>query len=137
VEIRDAVGPENFFLFGLTAEQVEERKRAGRNPRANVEGDPVLKRVLETIAADTFNRGTPGLFEPLVRSLTDEDPFLVTEDFQAYLAAQDRVSTHWRDPKAWARASIQTVARMGSFSSDRSIREYAERVWNVKPVPID
>jgi starch phosphorylase len=136
VEIRDAVGPENFFLFGLTAEQVEERKRAGRDPKANVARDPVLARVLETIAADTFNRGNSGLFEPLVRSLTEEDPFLVTEDFQAYLAAQEQVAVRWADPKAWVRASIQTVARMGSFSSDRSIREYAERVWNVKPVPI-
>jgi starch phosphorylase len=136
VEIRDAVGAENFFLFGLTAEEVELRRRTGHDPRRIVAGDPALRRVLEAVGGDTFSPGAPGLFEPLVRSLTGEDPFLVTADFASYVACQERVSALWRDPEAWARASILNVARMGFFSSDRSIREYAHRVWGVKPVSI-
>jgi starch phosphorylase len=136
VEIRDAVGHENFFLFGLTAEEVVARKRAGYDPRAVIAGDKELQRVLEAISDDTFNRGSPGLFSPLVRSLVDEDPFLVLADFRSYVESQDAVGRLWRDPMAWGRAALLTVARMGPFSSDRSIHEYAERVWNVKPEPI-
>jgi len=136
VEIREAVGPENFFLFGLTAEEVEARRRAGHDPRPILAADPTLRRVLALLSDGTLSPGEPDLFAPLVRSLAEHDPFLVVADFASYLECQDRVSLLWRDREAWARASILNVARMGFFSSDRAIREYAERVWNVKPVPV-
>jgi len=134
VEIRDAVGPENFFLFGLTAEEVEARQRAGYDPRPLVAADPELQRALAAMSDGTF--GPPGLFDPLVRSIAEHDPFLVVADLASYAEAQERVSRLWLDPRAWARASILNVARMGFFSSDRSIREYAERVWGVVPVAV-
>ncbi len=136
VEIREHVGAENFFLFGLTAEQVEARKRAGYSPHHELERDPRLREVLAAIADDTFSPSQPGLFEPLVRSLADTDPFLVLADLAAYIDCQERVAALWQKPDAWARASVLNTARMGHFSSDRSIREYASKIWNVRPVKL-
>ena len=131
VEIRDAVGADNFFLFGLTAEQVLARKREGYRPRDVLAGDPELAHALDLIATGAFSDGDRDLFAPLVRDLTDHDPFLVLADFRSYADAQQRVSTAWRDPTAWTRMSILNVARAGRFSSDRSIRDYAKKIWFV------
>lgn len=132
VEIRDAVGEDHFFLFGLTAEEVTERKRRGYNPREEIERDPELGQVLTAIADGMFSPSDdPSLFRPLVRGLVEHDPFLVLADFRAYVECQERVALAWLDPDRWTRASIANVARMGRFSSDRSIAEYAKRVWNV------
>jgi starch phosphorylase len=137
VEIREEVGPENFFLFGLTVDQVHELKARGYRPRDEYEANATLREVLDFIASGDLSRGDAELFRPLVENLLQDDPFLLLADYQAYVDCQDRVSALWRDPQAWTRMSILNVARMGKFSSDRSIREYCERVWHVKPMPVE
>ncbi len=136
VEIREHVGAENFFLFGLTAEQVAERKKAGYSPHHELEKDGRFRQMLEAISDDTFSPGQHGVFSPLVRSLADVDPFLVMADLAAYIDCQERVAALWQKPEAWTRASVLNSARMGYFSSDRAIREYAENIWDVKPVKL-
>jgi glycogen phosphorylase len=132
VEIREAVGADHFFLFGLTAEQVLARKREGYHP-SQVRDDE-LARALELIGDGTFSRGDRGMFAPLVGDLRERDPFLVCADFRAYVDTQRRVAEAWRDPAAWTRSSILNVARAGKFSSDRAIAEYAQHIWDVKPL---
>ena len=136
VEIREEVGAENFFLFGLTAGQVQELKSRGYRPRDYYEQQAPLREVLDFIASGGLSGGDTDLFRPLVENLVGHDPFLVLADYQAYVACQDRVSDLWRDPQAWTRKSILNAARMGKFSSDRSIRDYCQQVWNVTPVPV-
>jgi starch phosphorylase len=136
VEIRDAVGPDNFFLFGMTAEQVTERQAAGYDPRAVLERDPELAGVLHDISSGRFYPAEPGLFAPLVKALVERDPFFVLADFRAYVECQQRVAEAFRDPAWWTAASIRNTAAMGPFSSDRSIREYTSRIWKVKPVDV-
>ncbi|MEO7091636.1 MAG: glycogen/starch/alpha-glucan phosphorylase, partial [Polyangiales bacterium] len=134
VEIREAVGAEEFFLFGLTAEQVVEKKRGGYNPHDELAKDPELANVLQLLASGAFSPGDRSLFAPLVQDLVDRDPFLVLADFRAYADCQRAVEAAWADPKRWARSSILNVARAGKFSSDRSIREYAREIWRISPV---
>ncbi|HEX2211583.1 MAG TPA: glycogen/starch/alpha-glucan phosphorylase [Longimicrobium sp.] len=134
VEIAQHVGPENMFIFGLTAEEVEAAKEEGYNPRAEYEASPRLRRVLDFVASGTLSPEEPGLFRPLVESLLHHDPYFVLADFDAYLAAQAQVDVAWGDQEAWTRKAILNVARCGWFSSDRSVREYAERIWKL-PVP--
>jgi starch phosphorylase len=136
VEIREEVGAENFFLFGLTAEQVHELKSGGYRPQDYYEQNATLREVLDLIASGALAGGDTGLFRPLVENLLRQDPFLVLADFQAYVDCQDQVSALWRDPQAWTRRSILNVARMGKFSSDRSIRDYCEQVWQVTPLRV-
>jgi starch phosphorylase len=136
VEIREAVGEENFFLFGLTAAEVEDVVRRGYRPRTVVEADRELADVLALIESGHFAPGEPGLFHPLVRGLVEHDPFLVLADFRAYVDCQARVSRAWSDVVWWTSASILNVARMGRFSSDRAIRDYMREVWHVKPVTL-
>ena len=133
VEIREAVGSEHFFLFGLTAEQVADRKHAGHRPREWVEHDPDLARALELIASGAFSPGDRGLFVPFVDELLDRDPFFVLADFRVYVDCQRRVDAAWGAP-TWTRSSIMNVARGGRFSSDRAIHEYATQIWRVSPV---
>ena len=133
VEIREEVGAENFFLFGLTAEQVAGTKAQGYSPRAIAGQNARLQAVLDAIASGLFSRGDATLFRPLVDALLDHDPFLLLADFQSYIDCQAQVDALWRDSTAWTRKSILNVARMGKFGSDRSIREYCDRIWNVKP----
>ena len=134
VEIRERVGAENFFLFGLTAEQAAARWAAGYTPATELAASAELRRVLAAVAEGMFSRGDRELFRPLVDNLVLHDPFLVLADFTAYLECQDRVNAAYADPEDWSRKSILNVARMGWFSSDRSIREYCDRIWNVKPI---
>jgi starch phosphorylase len=136
IEIRDAVGPDNFFLFGLTANEVRERRQSGYDPRAELARDPELASILWDIGSGRFSPSEPQLFAPLVRSLTERDPFFVIADFRAYVACQQRVAAAFRDPSAWTASSIRNVAALGRFSSERSIREYASRVWHVEPVDV-
>ena len=133
VEIREEVGSENFFLFGLTAEQVEMVKARGYHPREHYEQNPMLREVIDFIASGELARGDSELFRPIVENLLNDDPFLLLADYQAYIDAQDRVNGLWRDTQAWTRSSILNSARMGKFSSDRSIRDYCERVWKIEP----
>jgi len=131
VEIREHVGAENFFLFGLTADEVLAKKKAGYNPKDVLVRDGELAAALELIAAGAFSRGDRTMFAPLVHDLVERDPFLVLADFRAYSECQARVAAAWRNPAGWAKASILNVARSGYFSSDRSIREYAQNIWRV------
>jgi starch phosphorylase len=131
IEIRDRVGADHFFLFGLTADEVLAKKRDGYRPRDVIERDRELATVLELVASGLFSRGDKDLYAPLLAELVERDPFLVLADFRAYAEAQSRVATAWRDPVQWTRSSILNVARAGYFSSDRSIREYAATIWRI------
>lgn len=133
VEIREEIDPEHFFLFGMTAEQVQERQTRGYRPRDLYEQNAALREVLDFIAGGLAD-GDANLFRPLVDNLLGSDPFLVLADYQAYVECQEQVNIRWRDSEVWTRQSILTVARMGRFSSDRAVREYAEKIWKVKPV---
>ncbi len=136
VEIREEVEAENFFLFGLAVEEVMQLKTRGYDPRYYYESHAELREAVDRIAAGHFSRGDGKLFKPLVDSLLQHDEYLVLADYPSYVACQDRVSAAYRDPKSWTRMSILNTARSGKFSSDRSIRDYCERIWKVKPVPV-
>ncbi|MCA9865068.1 MAG: glycogen/starch/alpha-glucan phosphorylase, partial [Anaerolineales bacterium] len=136
VEIRERVGADNFFLFGLTVEEVFALKSKGYDPRAVIEGDPELKQVIDQISAGVFSDGDPTLFEPIIRSLLDRDEFLVLADYRAYVDAQDEVEKGYRDVDTWTRKSILNAARCGFFSSDRAMRQYAADIWKVEPLPV-
>ena len=136
VEIRDAVGAKNFFLFGMTTEEVAALRASGYRPRDVVAGDAELARALDAVTRGVYSDGDPALFEPLIRSLVDKDPFFVLADFRAYVECQKEVARAWRDPERWTRTAIENVAGMGTFSSDRSIAEYARNVWKVEPVKV-
>jgi starch phosphorylase len=136
VEIREEVGAENFFLFGLTVEQVAALRRRGYDPHEYYRNDPRLRAVLDALAGGMFSPGEPGLFRPVVDSLLGGDPYLVLADFAAYCACQEEVERAYRDPERWTRMAILNVARSGKFSSDRTIREYAEQIWHIEPVRV-
>ncbi|HZE97104.1 MAG TPA: glycogen/starch/alpha-glucan phosphorylase [Planctomycetota bacterium] len=136
VEIMEAVGKENFFLFGLTVEEVAETWARGYSPRAALEADPALREAIELIQHGHFSMGDPELFRPLTDSLLNRDEYLVFKDFPAYTEAQSRVSKAFQDQDRWTRMSILNVARMGFFSSDRSVREYCDRIWKAAPAPM-
>jgi starch phosphorylase len=135
VEIREVVGADNFFLFGMTAAEVAELRPRYR-PADVLAADPELAQVVESIRDGRFSPGDRTLFEPLVRTLVERDPFFVLADFRAYVECQRRVARAWQDPDGWSRTAILNVAAMGRFSSDRSIREYARDVWRVAPVEV-
>jgi len=135
IEIREEVGAENFFLFGMTADQVLDLQRRGYRPRDFYEQNAELKAVLDMVASGFFEPEHPDLFKPLLQSLLDQDTFMLLADFQSYAECQDRVGKAFQDPDDWARRAILNIAKMGKFSSDRSIREYAERLWKARGVP--
>jgi len=136
VEIREEVGADNFFLFGLNVEEVRELKRRGYRPSEVAENNASLREILDFIGSGALSGNDRNLFRPFLERLLYEDPFLVLADYQAYVDCQGRVSALWRDQRAWTRKAILNVARMGKFSSDRSIRDYCEHIWRVKPVKV-
>jgi starch phosphorylase len=136
VEIREAAGAENFFLFGLTAQQADQVKRQGYRPARELERNSELEQALELIAAGTFSHGDREIFRPLIDNLRNSDPFLVLADYADYVACQERVNAAWQDEDHWTRMSILNTARGGVFSSDRAVREYSDNIWNLKPLPI-
>jgi|UniRef100_UPI00378512D7 starch phosphorylase len=136
VEIREHVGAENFFLFGLTESEVAQTKAHGYRPWEYCATNDELREVIEQIRDGFFSPDQPDRFHPLVNSLLQRDDYLLFADYAAYVACQDRVSAAYQDTKSWTRMSILNVARMGYFSSDRSIREYCEEIWKVQPVTI-
>lgn len=131
VEIRDAVGAENFFLFGKTVPEVQALWRAGYNARRCYESDPRLSEVLDLVSSGFFSPGDRGLFRPLVDSLLYQDPFLLLADFPSYIDAQGIVDQTYRAVDRWTEMSILNVAGAGRFSSDRSVRDYAKTIWNI------
>ncbi|MFY9976110.1 MAG: glycogen/starch/alpha-glucan phosphorylase [Chromatiaceae bacterium] len=136
VEIREEVGTENFFLFGMTTEEVQQRLQEGYRPWDYYQGDHELKTVIDLINSGLFSHGDPTLFRPLTDHLVNHDTFMALADYRAYVDCQQQVSKAWADKGHWDHMSILNVARMGKFSSDRSIRDYAERIWQIKPLPV-
>ena len=134
VEIRDRVGPDNIFIFGLTVDQVERRNRLGLDAvaRAAIAASPTLEDVLAAVRAGVFSPEEPGRYHTLIDELVANDRFLVTADFDLYCAAQNEVDAVWNDPAKWWARAIRNTAGMGWFSSDRSIRDYARDIWGTK-----
>jgi starch phosphorylase len=127
----------NFFLFGLTTDEVFALKEQGYDPRDYYHQNTALKHVIDQIASGYFSNGNTDLFKPLVDGLLYHDPFMLLADYQSYVEAQDQAERAYRDPDRWTRMSILNVARCGFFSSDRSIRQYCEDIWQVKPVKVE
>ncbi len=137
VEIRQEVGAENFFLFGLKLEEVTQLKQNGYRPRTYYETNLELQEVIDLLASGYFSQGDRELFRPLIDNLLNHDPFLVMADFQSYIDCQRKVERAYHDAENWCRMSILNTARTGKFSADRSISEYCQEIWKVKAVPID
>jgi glycogen phosphorylase len=136
VEMRDEVGPENFFLFGLTESEVEAVKAKGYRPSDYIDGNDELRAVLDLIADGAFSHGDTEVFRPLVDNLRYDDPFLVCADYASYVNCQDQVSAAWQDKDSWTKMSILNTARSGKFSSDRAIAEYCDDIWKVWPLTV-
>jgi len=137
VEIRQLVGDDNFFLFGMLEPQVEALVEAGYHPSSYYEKDADLRAAIDLIASGAFSGGDGSVFEPIVSNLLHHDRFLVLADYAAYLEAQARVEAAYADQDAWSRSAILNVARTGFFSSDRSMRDYIDRIWHVTPLVDD
>jgi starch phosphorylase len=137
IEIRDEVGADNFFLFGMTAPEVDALRASGYRPGDWAARDPELMAVIDLIRGGFFSRGDTDLFEPLLGGLLHHDPYCVLADFAAYRDCQQRVSEAYRDRERWLRMSIANAAHTGKFSSDRTIRSYCEEIWRASPVPIN
>jgi len=136
IEIRDAVGADNFFSFGLQAKTVTALKSRGYNPRAQYDKNPALQAALDLVQSGYFSHGDLDLFRPLIDNLLYDDPFMVLADYQAYVDCQDAVGAVYGDSEGWSKMSISNVAHMGRFSSDRAIQEYAKEIWHVESVSI-
>jgi glycogen phosphorylase len=136
VEMREEVGADNFFLFGLSEAEVGRIKAEGYRPADYIEREDELRAVLGFIADGWFSRGDTDVFRPLVDNLRYDDPFLVLADYASYIECQEQVSAAWRDTAAWMQMSIRNTARSGKFSSDRAITEYCDDIWNVLPVTV-
>ncbi len=137
IEIREAVGADNFFLFGLRAEEVSNLFAQGYNPRSYYNASVELQEAIARISSGYFSNGDPELFKPMVEGLLSQDSYALLADYQSYIECQERVAAAYRDQDNWSRMSILNVARTGKFSSDRTIREYCQEIWQVKPVPIE
>jgi starch phosphorylase len=129
VEIRDHVGEDNIFIFGLTAPEIQERRSKGIDARETIAASPKLREVLDAVATGVFSHDDTGRYAQLVDILTYHDHFMVTADFEAYCAAQAAVADLWRDRKSWWRSSILNTARVAWFSSDRAVQQYADEIW--------
>jgi starch phosphorylase len=137
VEIREEVGDENIFIFGLTVDEVRDLVSGGYHPRAFYEGNEELRAVVDWVGSNYFTPDEPhGVLHPLHEDLINRDPFLVLADYQSYSDCQERVNNTFRDRARWARMAILNTARVGKFSSDRTIAEYARDIWKAEPVRI-
>jgi starch phosphorylase len=135
IEIRQNVGDENIFIFGLKTEEVAAQRAAGYQPLRLYEQNAALKAVLDAIAGGSFSPDEPARYRGLVDALLwGGDHYLLLADFDSYLAAQARVDALYQDPEAWARKAVLNVAGMGPFSADRTIGEYARQVWHIEPL---
>jgi glycogen phosphorylase len=134
--MREEVGPENFFLFGLTEQEVEAVKAQGYRPADYIDGNDELRAVLDLIAGGTFSHGDTEVFRPLVDNLRYDDPFLVCADYVSYVDCQQQVSAAWQDRDSWTKKSILNTARSGKFSSDRAIAEHCDDIWKVWPLTV-
>ena len=137
VEIREEVGAENFFLFGLTEEEIVQRRLDGYRPQGIIEGNDGLRDVIELIESGLFSRGDREMFRPLTQTLHEHDEYMLCADYQSYIGCQEQVGRTYISKADWLRMSVLNVARMGKFSSDRAIGEYCDSIWQIKPVVID
>jgi len=137
VEIHDLVGADNFFLFGLTTPEVFDRKAKGYIPWNYYQNNAELKQVLDLIASGFFSEGDQQLFKPIVDSLLHHDEYMLLADYQAYIDCQDKVDETYGDIKKWTRMSILNTARCGFFSSDRTMNQYCNQIWQVKPIEVE
>jgi len=132
IEIREAVGEENFFLFGLNAAQVAQT-RSDYDPAAIVAADDDLREVMQVLQSGQFNQSEPGIFDPIINAiLSPDDPWMTAADFASFVAAQRRVASAFQDREQWTRMSILNTAASGRFSSDRTIREYNDDIWRLE-----
>jgi len=131
IELRDHVGAENIYIFGMNAAEVELRRQDGYDMQEVIEGSQRLSQVLDAIESGLFSPDEPGRYRDLVRVLRHHDYFMVCADFESYCHSQTSIGVAWREPKEWWRMSILNTARTGWFSADRAIREYAKDTWNV------
>ena len=137
IEIRDRVGPGNFFLFGLTADQAAALRRSGYSPRRYYRSDPELKAAIDALTSEAFTAGDRDTVQPLIDSLLDHDEYMVLADYRAYVDCHDQsAGPAWADQDRWTRMSILNTARSGFFSSDRTVREYCRDIWHAEPVPV-
>jgi len=136
VEIRDAVSPENFFLFGMTTPEVQGARSAGYAPGAFIEKSPVLRKVVDLVKTGFFSPQDPNRGKAIAEYLERHDPFMVAADFDDYIRVQDEVSAAYADRSGWMRRVVANIAKMAPFSSDETIRRYARDVWNVEPVVV-
>jgi starch phosphorylase len=136
VEIRDLVGADNFFLFGLTTEEVAATRAAGYRPRARYEADAELRRALDAVAGGAFSADDVGRYRSLVDSLLNDDRYLLLADYRAYVDCQEAVARAYADVDRWTRMSILNTARCGFFSSDRAVRQYCADIWRAAPVAV-
>jgi starch phosphorylase len=136
IEIREEVGEENIFIFGLRADEVVKLKENGYKPIEYYEGNKELKKVIDMISSDCFNAGETGIFQPIIEKLLNDDYYCLLADYQSYIDAQDKVSELYMNTNEWTKKTVLNVARIARFSSDRSIKEYAEKIWKVEPVKI-
>ena len=136
IEMAEAAGEETFFLFGLTAAQVTDT-RGWYNPRWHIEHEPRTHAVVDLLTSGHFNRDEPGIFDPLIDSLTGRDHYMLLADLGSYLEADARLTALYADPDAWARKVIANIAASGRFSSDRTITEYATEIWGATPCPVE
>jgi len=137
VEIREEVGDENIFIFGLLADQVVKLKAEGYNPKDSYKQNAELKKVVDMIATNYFNPKEIGIFDEMIRGLINVDYYCLFADYQSYIDMQDQVAKLYQKKEAWTKKSIYNVARCAKFSSDRSVKEYSEKIWKVKPVKVN
>ena len=137
IEIRDRVGADNFFLFGVTADQAVALRQDGYSPRAYYEQDAELKAAIDALASGAFSGGDREAFKPVISSILDWDEYLVLADYRPYIDCHDRaVGPAWADEGRWTRMSILNTARSGYFSADRTVRGYCHDIWHVGPVRV-
>ena len=138
IEIRDEVGEDNIFIFGNTADELDALRRSGYRPMDFYNANHELKTVLDMVGSGFFSPAEPTLFQPIISMLLEQgDHFMVLADYADYIRCQEKVAALYQDPDEWTRHAIINVARMGKFSSDRTIQEYADEIWNIKPINID
>ncbi len=136
VEIREAVGVDNFFLFGLTVEEITEL-RGHYDPQAIISADEDFSRVMQLLESKHFNRFEPGVMDPIVAAIREPaDPWMTAADFRSFVAAQNQVNDLWRDRKAWTRMSILNTAASGYFSTDRTISDYNDDIWRLDAIDL-
>jgi len=134
IELRDAVGPENFFLCGLDTQEIAAQLRAGYHPTNCIARSPALSEALELIGSGFFSMGDRDRYRPIIDTLRNQDPFMVCADFDSYVACEARAAVAYRDPEQWSRRALLNIAGARRFSIDNTVREYASQIWNIRPV---